>query len=160
MQNESRRNFQREHFHPLGPLAGSATRREIGRDAACSAPFFGCFKTGVTPGRPADSSKAFGGASGREIEGHDILCPGSEPSTAEGALLTMVVFAYNGCETRLKIETVVPDSDAMPLVQAIPSASRGLDSQDYKVAISHVETVQWLAPTKLESQPGSVTPQL
>jgi nitrogen regulatory protein PII len=91
-------------------------------------------------------------------QGHDILVSEVRTEHGVGRTLHYRGVVYNGCETRLKIETVVRDSDAMPVVQAILSATRALDSKDHKVAVSHVETVQSIGITKLESPPGSVTP--
>jgi nitrogen regulatory protein PII len=93
-------------------------------------------------------------------QGHDILVSEVRAEQGGGRTLHHRGVVYNGCETRLRIETVVPDSDAMPVVQAILSATRRLDSKDHKVAVSHVETVQSIAITKLESPTGSVTPAI
>lgn len=68
--------------------------------------------------------------------------------------------AYHGYESRLKIETLVSDSDAMPVVHAILSASRALDSPDHTVAVSPVENVLSIGITKLQNQPGAAAPAI
>lgn len=75
-----------------------------------------------------------------------------------GRTLNYPGIAYRGHESRLKIETVVPDSDEMRVVHVILLASRGLDSPDHTVAVSPVENVQAIGITKLQNQPGSSPP--
>jgi nitrogen regulatory protein PII len=68
--------------------------------------------------------------------------------------------AYHGYESRLKIETLVPDSDAMPVVHAILSASRALDSLDHTVAVSPVENVQSIGITSFRISQAQPLPRL
>jgi len=82
-------------------------------------------------------------------EGRDIVVSEVRAEHERGHVLIYRGTAYNGCESRLKIETVVSDAEAMPLVHEILTASRGLDSTDPGTALSNVENVQSIGITKL-----------
>ena len=68
--------------------------------------------------------------------------------------------AYRSYETRLKIETVVADADAMSVVHAILTTSPGLDRADPTVDLSPLKNVLSIAIMKLENPPGSVIPEI
>jgi len=91
-------------------------------------------------------------------QAHDIPVSEVRNEHSEVRSLCYRGVAHHGCEKRVKIETLVPDSDAMLVVHAILSVSRRLDSNH--VAVSHLETVQSMAITKLEGEPNSATPAI
>jgi len=61
---------------------------------------------------------------------------------------------YRG-ENRLKIETIVPDAEAMPVAHSILNLSRENDSTDPTVSVSHLESVLSIGITRLGNQPLS-----
>jgi nitrogen regulatory protein PII len=91
-------------------------------------------------------------------EGRDVVVSEVRAYHERGHTLNYRGIAYHGYESRLKIETVVSDSEAMSVVHAILTASRGLDSTDHGVAVSQIEHVQSIGITKLDSQRGSAAP--
>ncbi|HEY2485042.1 MAG TPA: P-II family nitrogen regulator, partial [Candidatus Binataceae bacterium] len=70
-------------------------------------------------------------------EGRDVVVSEVRAEHDRGHTLNHRGIAYHGYESRLRIETVVSDSEAMSVVHAILTASRGLDSTDHGVAVSH-----------------------
>lgn len=92
-------------------------------------------------------------------QGHDIAV--SEVREHDrGCTLHYRRIAYRSYETRLKIETVVADADAMSVVHAILTTSPGLDPADSTVDLSPLKNVLSIAIMKLENQPGSVIPEI
>ena len=91
-------------------------------------------------------------------EGRDIVVSEVTAEHERGHVLIYRGTAYNGCESRLKIETVVSDAEAMPLVHEILTASRELDSTDPGTALSNVENVQSIGITKLTASQAQPLP--
>ena len=90
-------------------------------------------------------------------QGRDLVVSEVTADHDRGHTLNYRGVAYYGYESRLKIETVVADSEAMSVVHAILTASRGLDSTDRGVTVSHLEHVQSIGVTKLDNQPDPAT---
>jgi len=91
-------------------------------------------------------------------QGHEIVV--SEVLSANGAggrSLHYRGVEYRADETRLKIETVVPDADAMRVAHSILSVSHRVGSTEDAVSISHLENVLSIGITNLETQPRAVS---
>jgi nitrogen regulatory protein PII len=88
-------------------------------------------------------------------EGRDLVVSDVRAEHDRGHTLSYRGITYHGYEPRLKIETVVSDSEAMSVVHAILTVSRGSDLPDHEVAVSHVENVLSIGITKLDHQPGT-----
>ena len=83
-------------------------------------------------------------------QGRDIVVSEVRAEHHGGRTLNHRGIAYHGHESRLQIETIVSDSEAMSVVHAILTASRDFDSADHEVGVSRVENVQSIGITKLE----------
>src|SRR5262245_41959129 len=75
-------------------------------------------------------------------QGRDILVSEVRAEHHGGRTPNHRGIAYHGQDSRLQIETIVSDSEAMSVVHAILTASRGFDSTDHEVGVSRVENVQ------------------
>jgi len=91
-------------------------------------------------------------------EGRDIVVFEVRAEHDRGHTLNYRGMAYHGYESRLKIETLVSDAEAMSVVDEILTVSRGLDSPDHKGGLSKVENVQSIGISELDHQPASAAP--
>jgi len=92
-------------------------------------------------------------------EGRDIVVSEVRAEHDRKHILTYRGIAYDSYESRLKIETVVSDAEAMPLVHEILTVARESDSTDAETALSNVENVQSIGITKLTANRAQPLPR-
>ena len=88
--------------------------------------------------------------------GHELVV--SEVGSVDhnkGCTLQYRGIAYHRDESRLKLEMVVPDSEAMQVAHAILTLAHELDSTDHTVSVSHLESVLSIGISKLDTEPAS-----
>ena len=91
-------------------------------------------------------------------EGRDIVVSEVRAEHDRKHILTYRGIAYDSYESRLKIETVVSDAEAMPLVHEILTVARESDYTDAETALSNVENVQSIGITKLTANRAQPLP--
>ena len=88
--------------------------------------------------------------------GHELVVTDvASADHTRGHMLQYRGIAYHGDESRLKLEIVVPDSEAMSVAHAILTMAHELDSTDHTVSVFHLESVLAIGISRLDTEPAS-----